>query len=296
MHVYIYIIGYVNGENLVPTTTYSFIVSTSGRAPTLNLVNLVVFVLQMASFVAVITSIFDFDNVYNPCQIPANVESSVRASQFLSLVYSICVQGGVISSLYTFRNGYDEEMLRKSFPDCAKHPIALRIRWYIAVGLILFMGLVAQGLTFVLIMQSSTVLGVLLNYAAVTFVSTIDDRMFYLGKRGWLGQEVEKQVRLVRLADEVDPKPTWYNRLAHTMMLLLIFGSLVVSWVIVVSRQTNGEYLPHKIYINFDDESNAALGTFNGIFHIDYTRHRVFSSDRSLYTESRSRRAHFGYW
>jgi hypothetical protein len=288
--------GYVNGENLVPMTTYSFVVTTSGQRPFINMVNFLVFVLQMASFVAVIASTFDFSDVNNPAQIPANVESSVRASQFLSLVYSICVQGGIISTLYTFRNGFDEDMLRKSFPDCAVNVIALRLRWYISMGLILAIGLLAQALTFVLIMQSNTVLGVLLNYAAVSFISTIDDRLFFLGKRGWLGQEVEKQVRLVCLADEVDPKPTWYNQLAHTLALSAIFGTLIIAWVMVVSRQTNGNFLPHEIMVQFGDEINPALGTFSGRYKIDYQRDRVFSSDRSLYTELRSERAHFGYW
>jgi hypothetical protein len=120
--------------------------------------------------------------------------------------------------------------------------------------------------------------------------------MFYLGKRGWLGQEMEKQVRLVCLADEVDPKPKWYHQLAHTIVLLAIFAGLIVAWVIVVSKQTNGTYLPQKIMVQFGDEVNPALGTFSGEFLIQYQRDRVFSSDRSLYTELRSNRAHFGYW
>jgi len=209
-------------------------------------------------------------------------------------VYSICVQGGTISALYTFRNGYDEEMLRKSFPDCAQN--GLKARWYISMGLILSLGLLAQLLTFALIMQSSTVLNVLLNYAAVSFLSTIDDRMFYLGKRGWLGREVEKQVRLVCLADEVDPKPTWYHRLAHTLALLAIFGGLLASWVVVVSKQTNGTYLPSRIMVQFSDEINPALGCFSGKFTSNYRRDRIFSSDKSVYSDLRSDRAHFGYW
>jgi hypothetical protein len=52
--------SYTNGENLVPTTTYSFIVSTQlGRAT--NLVNLFVFLLQTCSYVAVVTSVIDFE-------------------------------------------------------------------------------------------------------------------------------------------------------------------------------------------------------------------------------------------
>ena len=52
--------SYTNGENLVPTTTYSFIVSTQlGRAT--NVVNLSVFLLQFFSYVAVVASIIDFE-------------------------------------------------------------------------------------------------------------------------------------------------------------------------------------------------------------------------------------------
>mmetsp|Transcript_5910 Transcript_5910/g.14567 ORF Transcript_5910/g.14567 Transcript_5910/m.14567 type:complete len:297 (+) Transcript_5910:1767-2657(+) len=213
--------GYTNGENLVPTTTYSFIVSTQlGRAT--NLVNLIVFLLQFFSYVAVVASVIDFDSTYNPFKFPANVEGAVRASQFMSMIYSITVQKGMIAALYTFRNGYDETELRRSFPNCAKSPMNLKIRWYIAMSVILGFGLVAQFLTFILIMQATDVLGVLLNYAAVSFIATIDDQMFFLGKRGWLGNEVERQVRLVCLADEPDPGPKWY---AWPILLLVCLSS-----------------------------------------------------------------------
>ena len=153
----------------------------------------------------------------------------------------------------------------------------------------------AQFLTFLLIMQSSDVLGVLLNYAAVSFIATIDDRVFYLGKRGWFGRDVERQVCLVCLADDPTPKQVWYHRLAHTLSLAVIFGCLVSAWVVVVSRQTSGTYLPQTIEVQFSDAVSPSFGPFSGLYDIFYERDRIFSSDRSVYSERRSRLAHFGY-
>ena len=77
--------GYVNGDNLMPTTTYSFIVSTNFRPNTVA-VNIFVFFLQVFSYAAVVLNTFDFSSTGNPFQFPANVEGGVRASQLLSLI------------------------------------------------------------------------------------------------------------------------------------------------------------------------------------------------------------------
>ncbi|KAL3916772.1 MAG: hypothetical protein SGILL_005029 [Bacillariaceae sp.] len=286
--------GYVNGDNLMPTTTYSFIVSTNFR-PNLVAVNLFVFFLQVFSYAAVVLNTFDFSSTSNPFQFPANVEGG-RLTTFVSTFPdSICVQDGLINSLYTFRNGYDEPEIRRSFPDCAKSGLGLKIRWFIALGIILGFGLFAQFLTFVLIMQSESVLGVLLNYAAVSFISTIDNAVFALGKRGWIGNDVERQVRLVCLADEPDPGPKWYRRLAHTISLLVIFTILIISWIMVVGRQASGKYLCYHLDVQFSDEVNPSLGTYSGSYEIILERAKIFSADRSVYSERRSKLAHFGY-
>ena len=66
------------------------------------------------------------NNIYN---YPANVTGPVRASQLLSLMYSILVQDNLIGSLYTVRNGYNHAAMQESFPDCGagnKHNPRLR--------------------------------------------------------------------------------------------------------------------------------------------------------------------------
>ncbi|CAB9518654.1 expressed unknown protein [Seminavis robusta] len=287
--------GYVHDENLIPTTTYSFLVSTSLGNMT-NIVNALVLTLQVASYIAVSVSVLDFrnDDEYNPFKFPPNVTSSVRATQLLSLVYSILVQESIVNALYTFRNGFDEEELRRSFPECATH--GLKARWYICLCFILTMGCYAQFLTFVMIMQSEDVLGVLLNYAAVNFIATIDDRFFYLGKRGWLGKQVERNVRLIGLADNPNPPPIWYRRLFHSLFMLVLFAGLIGMWGLVVSLQTTGAYLPNTIRVEFDDQVHPALGTFSGYYDIQHSGEGgMFRSAHAMYYERRSQQALFSY-
>ena len=289
--------GYVHDENLLPCTTYSFIASTSSnwsRLWTVKLVNLFVFTLQFFSYLAVIASITDTSRPSNIYHFPANVSGPVRASQLLSLMYSILVQDNMINALYAIRNGYNEQAMKESFPDCGEG-MDLKIRWFICLSVIFLMGLLAEGLTFIMIMQSSDVLGVLLNYAAVSFISTIDNRMFYLGKRGWLGPEVDKHVRLVSLADNPDANPRWYRYFFHSISILLIFGGLLGAWVFVVDQQTSGSYLPKTLRVDFSDQVHPALGAFSGFYDMYLERTRIFSSSRAVYYERRSRKAYIGY-
>jgi hypothetical protein len=105
-----------------------FIVTTTFPNVT-NWVNLFVFTLQFASYFAVSVSVIEVSSSTNPCNFPANVTSPVRATQLLSMMYSILVQDSIVKSLYTIRNGYDEAELRRCFPDCAQK--RLKIRWII---------------------------------------------------------------------------------------------------------------------------------------------------------------------
>lgn len=157
--------GYVHDENLMPTTTYSFLVSNRMGSVT-NAINAAVLIVQVASYTAVVASVIDFESENNPFRFPANVTSPVRASQLLSLVYSILVQESIVRSLYTFRNGFDEAELRRAFPRCSEGR-GLKVRWYVCLIFLLCLGIFAQSITFVMIMQSEDVLGVLLNYAGM---------------------------------------------------------------------------------------------------------------------------------
>jgi hypothetical protein len=286
--------GYVNDENLMPTTTYSLFASTWGVWSTKG-VNLFVFTLQFVSYLAVTVSVIDASKPTNKCNFPANVTSPVRASQLISMMYSILVQDGIVRSLYTLRNGYDEAAMRASFPLCGRKNEYIKMRWYMSLSLIFFMGVYAQFLTFVMIMQSSDVLGVLLNYAAVSFIATIDDRMFYLGKRGWLGKDAERHVRLICLADNPDPKPQWYKRMFHSISILFIFATLLATWVTVVNNQTSGAYLPKSLKVDFTDLVHPPLGTFSGFYDVYLADVNIFSTARAVYYERRSEHAFFGY-
>jgi len=257
-------------------------------------VNVFVFALQFFSYVAVTVSVIDFSKTFNQCNFPPNVSSAVRATQLLSMTYSILVQDNIVSALYTFRNGYNQEAMKQSFPDCGdeRH---IKIKWYVALMVILLMGLFSEALTFILIMQSTDVLGVLLNYAAVSFISTIDVRMFYLGKRGWLGTDVERHVRLLGLADNPDPAPQWYKRLFHSIAIMFIFCGLLAAWIFVVSQQTSGAYLPKTIRVEFSDFVHPPVGIFSGFYDILLEPTPVFSTSRAVYYERRSQRAFLRY-
>ena len=288
--------GYVNDENLVPATTYSFIVTSSMKDPWPNLVNVVVFLLQFASYLAVTVSIIDPSDSSNPFNLPANVTPAVRGTQLLSIIYSILVQQGIIKALYTLRNGFDEAELRKCFPHCARSSKELKVRWHLTLFLIGSMGCYAQFLTFTMIMQSSDVLGVLLNYAAVSFIATIDNEMFALGKRGWLGKHVETHVRLICLADNPNPGDKWYQRLFHTIGVLFFFIVVVGCWIGIANNQTNGQYLSKTVRVEFDDLAHPSLGTFSGYYDILLEQKgRVFSTSRSFYFERKSEKAFFGF-
>jgi len=140
-----------------------------------------------------------------------------------------------------------------------------------------------------MIMRSSTVTDLLLNFLAIEFVSVLDDVVFALAKEALLGRTLKEEAK--NLSDRTYyvnhqfSKAAPYYTFAYFFILPLI---MYVGWGIIWFYQESGKYSCHQILLQFGDEQLPVLGTFSGLF-ISQRKSFVGSVDRLSYAPNDNR-------
>jgi hypothetical protein len=155
------------------------------------LIAIIVFSFQTAIFSLVSVDVIDLSNSSNPFNIPTNVESTVRATQVLAIIIAIVTQDDVKKVILILRDGYDADVFQGTFG-----PNATKFKWVLSLVLRAAEGQLGLFVTFTLIMQSKTVLDLLLNFSAMEFVSLLDDVAFLMLREGYFGIGMMKQATL----------------------------------------------------------------------------------------------------
>jgi len=292
----------------LPKDTFSFLVYSNVLSRAFFLAAFV-FIFQNAIYFVLAVDIIDVSNRYNMLKFPVNVEIPVRIAEFLAGVVMIITQDDARKAVNLLQDGFNQD-LPKAFKGATK------VKWGVSIILRAIEGLFGLFLTFMLIMQSTTVLDLLLNFLAMEFVSHLDDVAFVLMREGLFGKELQKEakklsntfyhVRLLpgqstRTASISAPtvhsdssgrcqgchwKCTYLQ--AYFLGLLVAFFSV---WGWIVSKQNKGDYLCHAIFAQYGDEAVPMLGTFTGLFYLAIGREKtLFGGRLSFYRDGKDGR------
>ena len=262
-------------ERSLPKDTFSFIfISRLLSVP--FLIAIIVFSFQVAIFSLVSVDVIDLSNSRNPFNIPTNVESTVRATQVLAIIIAIVAQDDVKKVILILRDGYNVDVFQGTFGHDAT-----KFKWVLSLVLRAAEGLVGLFVTFMLIMQSKTVLDLLLNFSAMEFVSLLDDGAFSMLREGYFG------VGMMKVATQCE-KNYHVSRLKTSCLsavyFIIIFAVMFSGWIGVYESQATGEYLCQRMYVQLDDEFAPALVGLSGIYTINNNDHfggRVTSSQEN---------------
>jgi hypothetical protein len=259
-------------EPCLPGDTFSFLIySPVLRSRTFYLATFV-FLFQMFIYGVLaydITSVLS--NKKNRFKIPVNVEIPVRIAEFLALLVAIITQDEVRKAVNLLRDGFDQDLLPKAFPGATK------VKWGLSIAARAIEGLFGLLLTCLLIMQSTKVLDLLLNFLAMAFVSQLDDVVFVLTREGFvgfLGRVLQNEAK--KVSDTYyhashrsveSRKASFFTKAYFLVLFILMFG----AWGWIVWNQDSGKYLCSKIFAQYGDEALPMLGTFSGLFYLNET-------------------------
>jgi hypothetical protein len=171
------------------------------------------------------------------------------------------------------RDGYIADVFQETFG-----PDATKFKWILSLVLRASEGLLGLLVTFMLIMQSKTVLDLLLNFSAMEFVSLLDDGAFSMLHAGYFGIGMMKHATLCEKKYHVSRLKT--SCLA-AVYFIIIFAVMFSGWIAVYTNQVQGKYLCQRMYIQLSDEFAPALVGLSGIYTVNHNERfgrRVTSS------------------
>lgn len=164
-------------------------------------------------------------------------------------------------------------------------------------------------MTFILVMQVSTVLELYFNFTAVSFVSDIDDYAFKFVSKGyvteslqWATQDIEKnKYHNDKSCKGLSKRTCWENRdCANPVRRIILFSFtsiLVAIWFhIAVKLQDSGSYYCNCIRLDVHPEllKSSDIGNefnysdFSGKYHLSWssaTEHKPVFKNAALLTD-----------
>ena len=258
--------------------TFSFmIVSKPLSVPYIT--GLLMFALKTSIYCLVLANVIEWNAKFNKLNVPVNVSAPVVISQFIAFGITVFTQDDLIMVMILLYEGYKD--VHRSLPQVTL------LQWMSAV---LFCSIDASlGLfaTFVLVVNSDTVLDVLLNFAAVEFVSQLDNTAFDLSTKGFMGRINQLEaMHIQELEYTVHRKAQapGFIRVLGMAFVLLIVGA---TWCIVYVNQIEGRYAIGNIHIQFDDSTRPGLATHNGFYQVATSVRITPGGTRFFYREER---------
>ncbi|CAB9500558.1 neurogenic locus notch homolog protein [Seminavis robusta] len=197
----------------------------------------------------------------NRISIPVDVDRTVHIAQGLSVILIInftAKDGDLIRGCSRFFNGYDHEHIND-------HPGATKIKWVMSSLLQASSGVFMIIDLFMLLMQSTTVVGLCLNFAALHFVQDIDDVAFAVAETGLTGRRIQQEVKGVGdiMTTAANKKRTlWMRRILMVTIVIVLY----ICWAVLTSWQLFGKFACDELFIQFGDAYDPDLALYSGRF------------------------------
>ena len=194
--------------------------------------------------------------------IPVGIEPLVMYTQLLALCVAVMTQNDMIGALRLLYEGFGRNTDGAGIDDT--FPYSSFPTWVCAITLMFFGGLLGLLATLYLTITSTTILDVLLNFAAVEFIASLDDSAFFLASIGYLGKYNRLEAEVI--ANTTYRVPHKVQPIYQIALLLCILAATIGGWLTVVVLQFTGSFAPGSFYVQFDDQIRRELGTHSGIY------------------------------
>ena len=232
------------------------------------------FVFQITLPVLALTDLVDITKE-NYLGAPYGVTPVVRTAGFLTLFLAVIFFRDLLDAFERLHEGYDRESA------LAQSPHATFWKWLLAFSLQFINGSIFLLVIFVLNVQSTTVIGMMLNFAALGFITEIDDVAFELALRGYFSDSLQQACLDVKEHKTLDMKGPLVRKLALLFFSLAVIGPY--SYVAVLSAE--GEFVCRRIEAQFGDSFHPELQQLTGAYYVDFYNRE---NDRLVYQDEKT--------
>ena len=231
---------------------------------------------QYIFIILVVIDILDNAESNNPFKLPPGVPMQVTIGQGLALLLALAMQDDLLTGIIYIHHGH------RCFFQGESLPGATATKWYLAAIAQLFAGAGLNFVIFILVMQSSDIIGMFLNFAALMFISEIDDSKshsiytctgavsprisvgFKLADSGFVNttlQKACKDVARVKMAFTGED-----NAAYRKVLLVLMATSIYTGYGVLTYRQMNGSFLCNRVLLQFGDDFGTTFAAFSGVY------------------------------
>lgn len=260
---------------------YSLVYTASYASPAFSFA-IFVFLFQMTIVALVLWDLLDHSNRgSNPLNVPPGNSPQVQAAMALALLLAVATQDDLIVAVAMLHQGYSKRVLERN-------PSATHFKWLLSCLGQFVAGASLLLTIFILIVQSSTVIGMMLNFAALSFIADIDDVAFSLAKNGFVSDTLEREANHVT---ELKIPSRQKSKLLRRIMFLAVCAGLMAGYGVIIHQQRLGKFLCQSIFLQLGDGFYPVAPFFSGIY--DQTDKLI--NGRVTYIDRHSKKAMLGY-
>jgi hypothetical protein len=120
--------------------------------------------------------------------------------------------------------------------------------------------------TIVLVMYSTEVVDLLLNFTAMEFVATLDGSAFEIASKGFLGITLEKKAKEIqefRYKRRTKKGSSATRVFAYTFYVCAVFGAFII---VVYYQSQRAIGVDNEVYVQFDDTHVPELSGISGVY------------------------------
>lgn len=237
--------------------------------------------LQILTISLVLVSIVSWDDPSNPLGIPPMVEEIVACAQAVALYMAVPFMADLIQAVQKLQDGFYPELTEG-------RPAANFPKWLISCTLQLISGLILLADIFILTMQATDVIGIMLNFAALHFMADIDNLGFQVATWGFVSNSLQEQaLECEGFAVPKRNKGYILRRVLYAMCLAMVFA----GYAVIKHDQLRGNQLHSVLYVQFGDTYDSRISYYSGLFKAEYT----YTAGHRRYTDIATNQVSLGY-
>lgn len=210
----------------------------------------IVFTLQATLLTMVISEQYSSSKGSTPFDVPYKVPPIVHVGQFLAIILSLATQTDLVISIVTFIMLWFHR--RVHWTQLTKVPEDSGVKVWLSrvafpTGCEFIEGLLVLIATFVIVIQSESIIELFKDFAAMQLISELDNMSFWLALHGYLGRDLAygaKQARKIKVHEVYIT--TFLGIPLRSVILLLLFVSMACGWGFFVHGQLSGSFFYQK--------------------------------------------------
>lgn len=204
-----------------------------------------------------------FPTNFSSSPIPVGVRTDVRIAQALTIPLMVATQDDLTHGVCCIYDGYTKKMKKIA-------PHATRVRFITVYCLQSLVGILYLVAIFSLVILNDRIVNMFLNFAALSFVSLIDDAFFNFASNFLITDELgvlTRQIRNVRIPiPKKSPSQIGSVSSYRFINFLHLLSLIYIGWIFIVVKQLEGTFSCQSLLAQFGDEAIPEFGYYSGAY------------------------------